>query len=88
MFRSMSGFKAHYHYLTLLVISEFNEWRVLVYGPTTTIHGAYQFSEAKAREHAMAVARSYIQDRKQEDLPPMTEMTWVPAAPDDWLVWS
>ena len=33
MFRSMSGFKAHYHYLTLLVISEFNEWRVLVYGP-------------------------------------------------------
>lgn len=50
MFRSMSGFKAQYHYLTLLAISEFNEWRVLLYGPSTTIHGTRQFSEAKAKE--------------------------------------
>jgi hypothetical protein len=33
-----------------------NEWRVLVYGPAATIHGIYQFSETKAKEHAMAVA--------------------------------
>ena len=49
MFRSMSGFKAQYHYLTLLVISEFNDWRVLLYGPSMTIHGSRQFSEAKPR---------------------------------------
>ncbi len=86
MFRSMSGFKAQYHYLTLLVISEFSDWRVLLYGPGATIHGVHQFSEAKAKEHAMAVARAYIHDRKQEELPDV-ELTWVPAASDDWLVW-
>lgn len=88
MFRSMSGFKAKYHYLTLLVISEFNEWRVLVSSPEATIHGAHQFSEAKAKEHAVAAARSYIHDRKQEDLPEVAELTWVPTSGDDWLVWS
>ena len=45
----MSGFKAQYHYLTLLVISKFNEWRVLLYGPSMTIHGTRQFSEGKAK---------------------------------------
>jgi len=88
MFRSMSGFKAQYHYLTLLVISEFNEWRVLIYGPATTIHGTHQFSEAKAKEHAMAVARAYIHDQKHEELPVLPEMTWVPTGPEDWLVWG
>jgi len=86
MFRSMSGSKAQYQYLTLLVISEFNEWKVLLYGPSTTIHGVHQFSEAKAKEHAIAVARAYIHDRKQEELPDAAELTWVPAASDDWLV--
>ncbi len=88
MFRSMSGFKAQYQDLTLLVISEFNEWKVLAYGQATTIHGTHQFSEAKAKEHALAVARSYVQARKEGELPSQTEVTWVPAAPDDWLVWS
>jgi hypothetical protein len=88
MFRSMSGFKAQYHYLTVLVVSEFNDWRVLLYGPRTTIHGTHQFTEAKAKEHAMAVARWYIHDQKHEELPVLAEMTWVPTAPDDWLVWS
>jgi hypothetical protein len=86
MFRSLSGFKAQYHYLTLLVISEFNEWRILVHGPGVSIHGVRQFSEAKAKEHAVAVARAYIQDRKQENLPDM-EPGWEAAAADDWLVW-
>jgi hypothetical protein len=87
MFGSMSGFKAQYHYLTLLVISEFNEWLVLLYSPGTTIHGTHQFSEAKAKEHAMAVARSYIHDQKHEELPVLPELTWLPTSPDDWLVW-
>ena len=84
----MSGFKAQYHYLTLLVISEFNEWRVLLYGPSMTIHGTRQFSEAKAKEHAIVVARSYIHDQKHEELPVLAEVTWVPATADDWVIWS
>jgi hypothetical protein len=87
MFRTMSGLKAQYHYLTLLVISEFNEWRVLLYGPEATIHGVHQFSEAKAKEHAIAVARAYIRDRKREELPEIPELAWAPTAADDWLVW-
>ena len=89
MFRTMSGFRAQYHYLTLLVISEFNEWRVLLYGPEMTIHGVRQFSEAKAKEHAMAVARAYICDRKHDALPDVAEVTWVPtAAADEHLIRS
>ena len=87
MFRSLSGSKAQYHYLTALVISEFNEWRVMVYAPGTTIHGTRQFSENDARQHAIAVARSYIHDEKHEDLPEPPDVTWQPSSPEDWLVW-
>ena len=87
MFRSMSGVKAHYRDLTLLVISEFNEWKVIVQSPHSTIHGTRQFSEAKAKEHALAVAQAYLQDRRHEDLPDAAELTWEPAAADDVLVW-
>jgi len=87
MFRSMSGFKAQYQGLTVLVIEEFNEWRVLIYGAGTTIHGARQFSEAKAKEHAMTVARCYIQDQKHGELASLDQMAWEPATPEDWLVW-
>src|ERR1700687_4420284 len=69
MFRSMAGFKTQYHYLTLMVISEFNEWRVLLHSPTTAIHGTRQFSDAKAKEHAVAIAQKYIHEYKQEELP-------------------
>jgi len=84
----MSGSKAEYHYLTVLVIAEFNEWKVLLYCPATTIHGARQFSEAKAKEYAMAVARSYIHDHKHEELPVLSETTWAPTGPEDWLIWG
>ena len=87
MFRTMSGFKAQYHYLTLLVVQEFNEWRVLVYGRATTIQGTHQFSEAKAKEHALAVAQGYIRDHKHEDLSELAEVNWEPTVADDWLVW-
>ncbi|HTP33383.1 MAG TPA: hypothetical protein VMJ75_14495 [Candidatus Acidoferrales bacterium] len=87
MFRTMSGFKGQYHYLTLLVVQEFNEWRVLLYGPNTTIQGTHQFSETKAKEHALAVAQSYIRDQKHESLPDLADVTWEPTTPDDWLVW-
>jgi hypothetical protein len=87
MFRSMSGFKAQYHYLTMLVISEFNDWRVLIYAPGTTIHGAHQFGEAKAKEHALTVARNYIHDIKHEELPVLEQAEWAPSGDNDWLVW-
>ncbi|HWR54107.1 MAG TPA: hypothetical protein VN428_23555 [Bryobacteraceae bacterium] len=87
MFRSFGGVKAQYHHLTLLVISEFNEYKVLVYGPGVTIHGARQFAEPKAREHALTIARDYVRELKREDLPETLDVDWQPTATEDWLAW-
>ncbi len=88
MFRSLSGFKARYHYLTLVTVSEFDEWKVLLVGPNVTIHGSRQFGEQKAKEHALALAQNYIQERKHDELPVIPAVDWLATAPDDWLVWS
>ncbi len=88
MFRSISGFKAHYHSLTLVIVREFDEWKVLLYGPDTTIHGTRQFAEAKAKEHALKLARDYIHERKHEDLPLLETVEWAPTGDNDWLVGS
>jgi hypothetical protein len=87
VFRSISGVKAQYHYLTLLAVSEFDEWKVLLYGDGVTIHGARQFGEAKAKDHALAVARKYVHEEKKEELPILSDVEWTPAAQQDWLVW-
>lgn len=88
MFRTMSGSRAAYHHLTLLVISEFNEWHVMVQGPGVTIQGRRQFKEDCAKQHAVDIARQFIHDRKHDDLAVLTEVEWTPTAPEDWLIWS
>jgi hypothetical protein len=87
MFRRLSGFKAQYHYLTLYVASDFDEWRVLLQGPGFTIHGARQITEAKAKDHARAVATSYVHEEKHDDLPVILEIEWTPFAHGEWLHW-
>ncbi|MCC6861088.1 MAG: hypothetical protein IT158_21145 [Bryobacterales bacterium] len=87
MFRSLSGYKAQYHDLTLLVAEEFNEWRVMLYSPGMTIHGTRQFSVAKAQDHAVTLARNYVHERKHADLPVLPGVEWQPAGAEDWLVW-
>ena len=79
---------AEYHDMTLLVVSEFNEWKVLLYGAHTIVNGTRQFTEVKAKEHAMALTRSYFLDRKHEQLPDGAELAWLPVTSDDWLVYS
>ena len=88
MLRSLSGFKAQYHDLTLRVVQEFNEWRVLVSSPDGAIQGQRQFSEAKAKDHAFALAKCYLEEIKHRELPEAPGVEWVPTTPDDWLVWS
>ncbi len=84
----MSGFRAPYHDLTLLVVSEFNEWKVMLYGPDVTIQGIRQFTADKAKEHALAVADHYLQARKHEDAPSAESIPWIATGPDDWLIWT
>ena len=88
MFVNLNGFKAQYHSLTLAVASEFNEWKILLRGPNTTILGSRQFSEAKAKEHALDVARRYVEEIQHEQPQPASEVQWVPTNPDEWLVWK
>ena len=87
MFRGASGYKAQYHYLTLLVSSDFDEWKVLLQGPNVTIQGGRQFSEAKAKEHARAVAASYLTEQKKESLPLLQEIEWQPLTEGEWMNW-
>jgi len=87
MFRPLKGSKARYHYLTLLVACDFDECKVMLLGPGVTIQGARQFNEAKAREHALAIAKSYVHEEKKEDLPAVEEVDWEPFEPGEWLNW-
>lgn len=87
MFRALKGFKAQYHYLTLRVASDFDEWKVILEGPGVTIQGARQFTEVKAKEHAFAVAKDYIHQEKHEDLPALESLEWRPFEPGEWLNW-
>ncbi len=88
MYRSLSGVKAQYHYLTLVAVSEFDEWRILVYGPNVVIQGGRQFGEAKAKEHALSLARHFIHEEKHDSLPELPSVEWSPTAHDDWLLWQ
>ena len=87
MFRTFSGFRAQFHDLTLVVVSEFNEWKVLVYAPGVTIHGKPNFSEEKAKESALMMAWTYLHDQKHEDIPAPAGVEWSPSGPDEWLAW-
>ncbi len=87
MYRSFSGYKAQYHYLTLVVVSEFDEWRTLLHGPGVSIQGSRQYSEAKAKDHALSIARQYVHEEKKQELTPLDAVEWSPTGHDDWLVW-
>jgi hypothetical protein len=87
MFRAVTGFKAQYHYLTLLVASDFDEWRIILHGPGVCIQGGRQFTEVKAKEHARAVAMQYVHDENRENLSELENLDWQPFAPGEFLNW-
>jgi len=88
MFRPLTGFRTTYQGLTIVVASEFDEWRVILHSPEVVIQGQRQYSAAKAKEHALMLAKSYLEEcgRLPESPPPEPE--WQPTGPRDWLVWK
>ncbi len=88
MFRNMPGFRTNYGELTLLVVSEFNEWRVVLHGPAGIIQGARQFSETKAKEHAVEIAKHFLADHGRGPAPETAAVQWGPTAPEDYQIWS
>jgi len=88
MFRPLTGFKAHYHGLTLIVVSEFDEWRTIAYSPEVIIQGTRQFTAVKAKDHAVALAKTYFTEIKQGAPGEGPEPDWQATGPQDWLVWK
>ena len=88
MFRPLTGFKAHYQDLTIMVVSEFDEWRVIVHSPNLVLQGQRQYNAAKAKDHASALVKAYLNDVKHEALADGQEPDWQPTGPEDWLVWK
>ena len=88
MFRPLSGFKAQYQGLTLVVVSEFDEWRTLILSPEVIVQGTRQYNPAKAKDHAVMLAKSYLTEIKQEAPSDGQELDWQPIGPQAWLVWK
>ncbi|MCC7174309.1 MAG: hypothetical protein IT159_03860 [Bryobacterales bacterium] len=88
MFRPLTGYKAHFQGLTLMVVSEFDEWRVIVHTPEVVVQGARQFSPSKAKDHALCLARNYLSEVKQQAVEETAEPDWQPTGSQDWLVWK
>jgi hypothetical protein len=84
MFRQLHGFKAQYHYLTLVVAADFDEWRVIVKGPECTVMGQRQFGEDKAKAEASRAAAAYIHEQKHEELPDV-QPSWAPLEVGEYL---
>jgi hypothetical protein len=88
MFRHTEGFKAQYGDMTLMIGHAFVEWHVVVKSPTKFIQGDRQFSEEKARAHALKLVESFIKEEEQGDTSSMpAELAWVPLGASDWLAW-
>ncbi len=87
MFRTATGFKAQYHHLTMLVAADFDEWRVVLEGPGIMIHGCRQFTEGKAKDHALTVARDYFAAASEEQPAESEPVEWAPLAAGEWLNW-
>ena len=88
MLRSLAGFKAQYEELTMLVVSEFDEWRVVAHSPAVVLQGQRQYGEAKAKEHALALVKRYIEETRQVNPEELPAPVWQPTGPQDWLVWK
>ena len=88
MFRALTGFKAQCEDLSLVVVSEFDEWRVIVHGPGIVLQGSRQYAQAKAKDHAVMLVRTYRHEIKGKDPQDMPEIDWQPTSEQDWLVWK
>jgi hypothetical protein len=88
MFRPLSGFKARYRDLTLIAVSEFDEWRVVALSPQVVIQGQRQYTAPKAKDHALMLAKNYLTEVRHEAPGDELEPDWQPTSPEDWLVWK
>ena len=87
MFRQSPGFKAQYHYMTMTVALDFDQWRIIVQGPDVLIDGGRQPEKGSAKEQARRIADRYIREQKRETLPVVREVVWTAIDPNSCLHW-
>jgi len=88
MFRALSGFRARLGDMTMVVVSEFDEWRVVAYSPEVILQGQRQFKDTKAKEHAEMLVRKFYEEVRNQPLPDASEPEWQPVGPNHWMVWK
>ena len=88
MFTHLTGCKASLQNLTMVVVSEFDEWHVVVHSPEVVLLGQRQYNEVQAKEHAVALAKQYLQEANREAPTGPSEPDWQPTGPADWLRWA
>ncbi len=86
--RPLAGYKARCGDFTMMVVSEFDEWRVIVHAPGVLLQGQRQYRDNKAKEHAVMLVKNFLTDVQGEASAEVPEPEWVPTTTNDWLVWS
>ena len=87
MFRKAEGFKAQCNNLHLVIAADFDEWRIFLQGPGVIINGGRQFSEDKAKEHAVVTAHDYLCKEEGDSPSALQEVQWIPLDKGEWLNW-
>jgi hypothetical protein len=89
MFRPSPGFTAQYHGMTLLVVLDFDQWRIFLQGPGVIIDGGCQNDKADAKAVACRIADQYISKQGRDAaMPPFALVEWTPLESHAFLVWQ
>ena len=88
MFRESPGFKAQYHYVTMIVSLDFDQWKILLQGPGVVIDGGRQSDTTTAKQEASRIAERYIREEKHEALPTLRKVEWTAIDPHSCLSWQ
>jgi hypothetical protein len=88
MFRRSTGFQARYHNLTLMVVLDFDQWKVLIQGPGVLIEGGREFDSSAAEMQAQHIAEVYVREEKLDSRPPVPHLKWTPLDPLACLSWQ
>ncbi len=88
MLRLSTGFQARYHYLRLMVVLDFDQWKILIQGPGVLIDGGREFDRGAAEMRAQQIAEAYLRDEKLEARPLESDLKWAPLDPRACLEWQ
>lgn len=60
-----AGFKAQYHHLTLMVVLDFDQWKILMQGPGVLVDGGREHDRTSAEAKAREIAELYLREERR-----------------------